>query len=75
MNTPNPHLHGSNKKRQVELRLKRMATGASISVATILIITKVTAFFMTNSVSLLSSLMDSFFDLLRSLAHKTDALT
>ncbi len=67
MNTPNPHLHGSNKKRQVELRLKRMATGASISVATILIITKVTAFFMTNSVSLLSSLMDSFFDLLASL--------
>lgn len=67
MNTPNPHLHGFSKQRQQELRLKRMATTASVSVATILIITKVTAFFMTNSVSLLSSLMDSFFDLLASL--------
>lgn len=67
MNTPNPHLHGSNPKLQLELKLKRMATTASITVATILIITKVTAFLMTNSVSLLSSLMDSFFDLLASL--------
>lgn len=66
MNTPNPHLqkpllHGD------DMRLKRLATAASMSVATVLIITKITAFLMTNSVSLLSSLMDSFFDLLASL--------
>lgn len=67
MNIPNPHLHGKNSPLEMERRLKRMATTASISVASILIITKVTAFLMTNSVSLLSSLMDSFFDLLASL--------
>lgn len=66
MNTPNPHFHGS-AAQLADMRLKRLATAASMSVATILIITKVTAFLMTNSVSLLSSLMDSFFDLLASL--------
>jgi ferrous-iron efflux pump FieF len=66
MNTPNPHFQSS-AALQADMRLKRLATAASMSVATILIITKVTAFLMTNSVSLLSSLMDSFFDLLASL--------
>lgn len=66
MNTPNPHFLGSDAL-QANMRLKRMATTASITVATLLIIAKVTAFWLTNSVSLLSSLMDSFFDLLASL--------
>ena len=66
MNTPNPHFLGSDAL-QTNMRLKRMATTASITVATLLIIAKVTAFWLTNSVSLLSSLMDSFFDLLASL--------
>jgi len=66
MNIPNPHFEGS-AAHLADIRLKRLATAASMSVATILVIAKVTAFFLTNSVSLLSSLMDSFFDLLASL--------
>ena len=66
MNTPNPHLQKP-LLHSDDMRLKRLATAASMSVATVLIITKITAFLMTNSVSLLSSLMDSFFDLLASL--------
>lgn len=66
MNIPNPHFDGSGA-HLADIKLKRLATAASMSVATVLIITKVTAFFLTNSVSLLSSLMDSFFDLLASL--------
>lgn len=48
------------------MRLKRWASTASIAVATVLIIAKVMAFWVTNSVSLLSSLMDSAFDVLAS---------
>ncbi len=48
-------------------KLRRSATIASVSVATILIITKCVAYWMTDSVSLLSSLLDSGFDLLASL--------
>jgi ferrous-iron efflux pump FieF len=48
-------------------KLRRNATFASLTVATLLIITKCVAYEMTDSVSMLSSLLDSCFDLLASL--------
>ncbi|MEJ0062331.1 MAG: cation diffusion facilitator family transporter [Alphaproteobacteria bacterium] len=48
-------------------RLRRWATHASISVAVILIAAKLTAYILTNSVAVLSSLIDSTVDLLASL--------
>ena len=48
-------------------RLRRMATYASISVAVILIATKLGTYFLTESVAMLSSLLDSTIDLLASL--------
>lgn len=66
MSIANPHLYGHDSLSQEDLRLKRRATVASIAVAFILISTKLFAFFTTNSVSLLSSLMDSCFDFLAS---------
>lgn len=47
-------------------RLQRQASYASLSVASILIIAKIWAWFSTGSVSILSSLVDSFLDLLAS---------
>jgi ferrous-iron efflux pump FieF len=48
-------------------RLKRIATYASIVVGVALIVVKLTAYFMTDSVAMLSSLLDSTIDLLASL--------
>lgn len=48
-------------------KLKRMATYASSGVAIVLIVTKLGAWFMSDSVALLSSLIDSTLDLLASL--------
>lgn len=48
-------------------RLRRRATYASVSVALILILTKLVAYLVTDSVSILSSLIDSSTDLLASL--------
>lgn len=48
-------------------RLRRLATYASIVVATILIITKLGAYLMTDSVAVLSSLLDSTIDLIASM--------
>jgi ferrous-iron efflux pump FieF len=48
-------------------RLRRYATYASLSVATLLIAAKLTAYLLTNSVAMLSSLLDSTVDLLASL--------
>ena len=50
-------------------RLMRLATFASVSVATILIVAKLAAAFMTGSVSLLSSLVDSLLDAFTSLVN------
>jgi ferrous-iron efflux pump FieF len=47
-------------------RLRRQATYASITVASILIIAKLVAYLVTDSVSVLSSLLDSTIDLLSS---------
>lgn len=49
------------------LRLKRAAAASSMAVGIILITLKITAYLVTNSVSLLSTLMDSIFDTLASL--------
>jgi len=48
-------------------RLRRLATYASIGVATTLIAAKLAAYFLTDSVAMLSSLLDSTIDLLSSL--------
>jgi ferrous-iron efflux pump FieF len=50
-----------------EERLRRGATYASAGVAVILIAAKLTAYFMTDSVAMLSSLLDSTIDLIASL--------
>ena len=50
-------------------RLMRLATIASVSVAIVLIIAKLAAAFMTGSVSLLSSLVDSLLDAFTSLVN------
>lgn len=65
MSIANPYLHGPDGANN--LNLKRWAAVASLSVALILVVTKLMAFLMTDSVSLLSSLMDSSFDAMASL--------
>lgn len=61
MNIANPYLHGNNSDKKA-LNLKRWASAASLGVAIILVAVKFVAFLRTDSVSLLSSLMDSSFD-------------
>ncbi len=65
MSIANPYLHGHDDSSN--LNLKRWAAVASLSVACILIVTKLFAFLATDSVSLLSSLMDSSFDAMASM--------
>ncbi|MDE1151994.1 MAG: cation diffusion facilitator family transporter [Micavibrio sp.] len=65
MSIANPYLHGENDLKNTNL--KKWASVGSMSVAGILIVVKMTAFFVTDSVSLLSSLMDSCFDAFASL--------
>jgi ferrous-iron efflux pump FieF len=48
-------------------KLRRVATYASISVASLLILAKLAAYFLTDSVAMLSSLLDSTIDLLASI--------
>lgn len=47
-------------------RLRRLATYASVSVAAVLIVAKLAAYFFTDSVAMLSSLLDSTVDLMAS---------
>lgn len=67
MSIANPYLHGLGADNQENLRLKKWVTIASLSVAMLLIGVKFAAFLMTDSVALLSSLMDSSFDAMASL--------
>ena len=69
MSIANPYLYGSLDDK-ARTNLKRWATVASLSTAVILICVKFFAFLMTDSVSLLSSLMDSCFDAVASLVTK-----
>ena len=66
MNIANPYLHG-NLDDKKSLNLKRWASVGSLGVAIILIAIKFVAFVRTDSVSMLSSLMDSSFDAVASL--------
>lgn len=66
MTIANPHFNDG-AVDTATLKLKRQAALASISVGVVLIAIKLYAFITTNSVSLLSSLMDSCFDTLASL--------
>lgn len=68
MSIANPHLHGENALTQRQVSLKRWAAAASLSVATLLVTVKFFAYMVTDSVSLLSSLLDSGFDVAASLA-------
>lgn len=68
MSIANPYLHSADPKSLHHMRLKKWATVASLTVATLLIIFKFFAYMRTDSVSMLSSLMDSAFDWVASLA-------
>lgn len=67
MSIANPYLHSTHPDTAKSAQLKKWAAAASLSVAIILVTVKFLAFILTNSVSLLSSLMDSAFDAVASL--------
>ncbi len=62
MNIANPYLTGGSLAELHNMKLRRYATYASLSVASILIVTKGVAYAMTDSVSVMTSLLDSVFD-------------
>jgi ferrous-iron efflux pump FieF len=68
MNIANPYLSEGAPEDLRNRALKRWATIASLSVAVILMTMKFFAFLVTDSVSMLSSVMDSAFDGIASLA-------
>jgi ferrous-iron efflux pump FieF len=68
MNIANPYLHSSNPLNTHHRSLKRWVTIASLSVATVLVVLKFFAYMITDSVSMLTSLMDSAFDGIASMA-------
>jgi ferrous-iron efflux pump FieF len=61
--------HTSHKVSPETERLMKLATWASVSVATILIIAKLLAWFLTDSVSILATLLDSCLDAFASLLN------
>lgn len=62
MNIANPYRYGLHAEEAGNMLLRRQAAMASLSVAIILITCKVLAYMATDSVSLMTSLMDSTFD-------------
>lgn len=62
MSIANPYLHEHNVAAIGDVKLRRRACYASLSVALILIVTKLVAYIVTDSVTMMSSLMDSGFD-------------
>lgn len=66
MSVANPYFHADNKDAAEQMRLRRWAAVASLSVAGILIITKFAAYIKTDSVSIMTSLLDSTFDAIAS---------
>ena len=66
MNIANPYLSGLNPAEIRNTKLRKWACIASLSVAVILIATKMVAYLITDSVSLMTSLMDSTFDAMAS---------
>jgi ferrous-iron efflux pump FieF len=67
MSIANPYLHGNSPEIAKHASLKKRTALTSLAVAAILVGAKLSAFLLTNSLSLLSSLMDSMFDALASL--------
>ena len=63
----NPHIHGIASVDPAHLALRKTAARASIAVAGFLMAVKLYAFLATDSVSVLSTLMDSTFDTLASI--------
>ena len=62
MNIANPYMSASSPAEVRNIKLRRWASAASLSVALILIVTKFIAYMITDSVSVMTSLMDSTFD-------------
>jgi len=62
----NPNLDNNNPNEIRSLKLRKLAIWASISVAGVLVFTKLVAYMITDSVSVMSSLMDSTFDMMAS---------
>jgi len=67
MTIANPYFHGLRPQSLADAQLKKRAARASLCVATVLAGAKLAAFLATDSVSLLSSLVDSAFDAVASL--------
>lgn len=67
MTLANPYLHGESPEQAQQNRLKRAAAISSLSVAALLAGVKLYAYIVSDSVSILSSLMDSTFDVVASL--------
>lgn len=61
---PNLFAHSGDAKASTEssIRLRKLATYASVATALVLVVTKLAAYLLTDSVSLLSSLVDSTMD-------------
>jgi ferrous-iron efflux pump FieF len=66
MNIANPYLNGASPEERRNMKLRRWASAASLSVASILIVVKFIAYMITDSVSVMTSLMDSTFDAMAS---------
>ncbi len=66
MSIANPYLNRLNLAEIKNIRIRKWACIASLSVAGILIVTKTVAYLITDSVSLMTSLMDSTFDAMAS---------
>ena len=66
MSIANPYTHGSNSIEVHNVGLRRKVTIASLTVAIILIGAKFAAYVITDSVSVMTSLLDSTFDALAS---------
>jgi len=68
MNIANPYLNGLHPEERRNMQLRRSASVASLAVAFILIAAKFIAYMLTDSVSVMTSLMDSTFDAVASTA-------
>ncbi len=66
MSIANPYIQGSTPDERRNMALRRQVTMASLSVAVVLIAAKLAAYMITDSVSIMTSLLDSTFDALAS---------
>lgn len=66
MSIANPYIHGPESQEEHHAGLRRRVTVASLTMAFVLIVCKFVAYMITDSVSIMTSLMDSTFDALAS---------